>query len=561
MLPESVGTVVESKLGLRSAVVFMVDSSKHQQINGTFSPPISHLSCVSSVDASPYLHLEITRNVMRRDFLQELTGVLSSVEAQLFRKTDFFQGSKWKVERLRLFNSLQDGTQKSEGRSVKSPDTSPYARALYRERHLMHKALMSFLLGSPPQGPDPWQHFEESRMLLDRNLKVRALDAALTGLRVAEEVHDLHAQLALREHLRMLYKALPKGRYERETEDNWRCLDELMTQLTNLMRYTQINDRMADLLTRYYRADDPEVRRQIDRLMDDELMTDPALALSVPAQLRFENIKAYYAQCTDERDTALEHLQRCVSLWESCPARMAYLPHLYHEALSNLTSLLITAGRLEPIPGLLARLEKLPMNGRRAEMSAFCDIELQYQLYYLNTTRLEDVIAREAAVNRGLERFSSSMSESRELVLLYNLGIAHLIMGHSKHALRYFNRIRDKGRPAARLDLQNTARMFRLMLLLEKDDTADFDHYLRSNRRNFRGHMPTFRMMEVVYGWLDTHRNEFHRPEREAALLKLQAALLPFEQQKVVGAEVLRLWVTCQMHGVTVVEMMREQKG
>jgi tetratricopeptide (TPR) repeat protein len=180
------------------------------------------------------------------------------------------------------------------------------------------------------------------------------------------------------------------------------------------------------------------------------------------------------------------------------------------------------------VPLLLKRMEQIPVQGQRAEMLAFCDTELQYQLYLMNSGQLEAVAEREEQVIAGLNRFAGLVVESKELSLLYNLGITHLLLGQDKDALRYFNRIRDKGRLASRLDLQSTARIFRLLLLLEKDDTSSFHHYLRSNKRSFRSHMPTFNMMEAVYDWLDRYANDFTHRAQASASHRTPVAHRPF---------------------------------
>jgi hypothetical protein len=206
-------------------------------------------------------------------------------------------------------------------------------------------------------------------------------------------------------------------------------------------------------------------------------------------------------------------------------------------------------------------MEQIPVQGQRAEMLAFCDTELQYQLYYMNSGQLEAVAGREVEVNAGLSRFAGLVIESKELTLLYNLGITHLLLGKDKDALRYFNRIREKGRLASRLDLQSTARIFRLLLLLENDDTANFHHYLRSNKRSFRSLMPTFNMMEAVYDWLDRNAIDYNSPKRNDMLIELQGIMAVFEQERVVGAEEIMLWTRSRMEGRKMIDLMREQKA
>jgi tetratricopeptide (TPR) repeat protein len=501
---------------------------------------------------------------MRTDILAQLIGSLNSKEVRAVRASEYLSKGKWSAERTLLFNALLNNPDLTFEQQQARFCGNPYLKVLLKERHRMYHELLAFLLDyyrRNPESPDPWRPLDESRLLLAKGLTEQAADCAQTGIRMAEEVHDLHAQLLLREQLRSIYKLMHRQSLTKEINDNDYRLETLVRQVTNLTSYNYLSDRIFDLMRKYRLADDNSVRSAIDAMMQDELMTNMSYAISLPAQIKFVSIRAYYAQCIGQLEEAMDHLHLAMALWESSPARIAYLPHFYREGLANLIGLYTLIGNLDQVPLLLKRMEQIPVQGQRAEMLAFCDTELQYQLYLMNSGQLEAVAEREEQVIAGLNRFAGLVVESKELSLLYNLGITHLLLGQDKDALRYFNRIRDKGRLASRLDLQSTARIFRLLLLLEKDDTSSFHHYLRSNKRSFRSHMPTFNMMEAVYDWLDRYANDFHTALRHQHLTELRSLIVPFEQERVMGAEEILLWTRSRMEGRKMIDLMREQKA
>jgi len=499
---------------------------------------------------------------MKQFFLHEMVRSLDTNQVAAFRASHHLTTGKWQQERNLLFNTLL-ATESGVNEVLETTfGSSPYHSVLKRERHRMYHALIACLLNlrrQQAEASDPWVPFEEARMLLEQGFIVQAAERASAGIRLAEEVHDLHAALALRELLRSIYKTMPRGELGKEITDNEYRLETVIRQVGNLARYTAINDRIVDLHKKYRLAEDVSVRDAMDGLMADELMTDLKHATSLPAQIRFASIKAFYALCIGEYEAAIDHHNLCLTLWERSAPRIAYLPHLYREAIANLIGVRIMVGNLDPVPVLLQRMEQIPVSGQRSEMLAFCDTELQYQLYYMNTGRFEDVIAREETVNRGMERFAALMLESKELTLLYNLGITHLIVGNDRLAFRYFGRIRDKGTLQSRLDIQGTARIFCLLLLMEKEDTGSFAHHLRSSKRAHLKHMPFYRMQEVVYEWLGSHQNDFYSPDRDTHLMQLHASLLPFEQQRVMGAEEIRLWALGRASGRPIRRIMEEQ--
>ncbi len=501
---------------------------------------------------------------MRTDILAQLIGSLNSKETRCFRLSDFMMKGKWSEERTLLFDALVRNHNLTYEQQQALFSGSAYSKIIAKDRHKMYQELIASLLDYYRRNPgssDPWRPLDESRLLLAKGLSEQAAVRIQEGIGMAEQVHDVYAELVLREQLRTTYKLMPRQALSAEITENDYRLDMLSQQITNLTRYNYLSDRIFDLMRKYRLADDISVRSAIDVLMQDELISDIKHAISLPAQIRFASIRAYHAECTGQLQEAMDHLHEAVALWESSPARIAYLPHLYRQALANLIGLYTLTGNLDQVPLLLKRMEQIPVQGQRAEMLAFCDTELQYQLYFMNSGQFEAVTAREGLVMAGLGRFAGFVIESKELTLLYNLGITHLLLGRDKKALQYFNRIRDKGRLASRLDLQSTARIFRLLLLLEKDDTSSFHHYLRSNKRSFRSHMPTFNMMEAVYDWLDRYANDFHTALRHQHLTELRSLIVPFEQERVMGAEEILLWTRSRMEGRKMIDLMREQKA
>jgi len=496
---------------------------------------------------------------MYQDVLHEMIRSLGSNEVFAFRASHHLNSGKWRQERNLLFDTLLTTGDGLADRLGKVFGNSPYLGTLKKERHRMYRALIACLLDQRRQqeeASDPWVPFEEARMLLEKGFMVQAAERASAGIRIAEEVHDLHAALALRELLRSIYKLMPRGELSSEITDNEYRLETAIRQVGTLARYTTINDRLVDLHKKYRLADDVSVRDAMDGLMADELMADMKHATSLPAQIRFASINAFYAQCKSEYATAIDHHNLCLTLWERSAPRIAYLPHLYREAIANLIGVRIMVGNMDLVPVLLKRMEQIPVSGQRSEMLAFCDTELQYQLYYMNTGRFEEVIAREQTLVKGIEKFAALMLESKELTLLYNLGITHLIVGNDRQAFRYLSRIRDKGAMESRLDIQCTVHILCLLLLMEKDDTGCFPHLLRSSKRAYRKHMPFYRMQEVVYDWLGKRQNDFYSPDRATYLMQLYEALLPFEQERVSGAEEIRLWALSRIQGKPMRELI-----
>jgi hypothetical protein len=320
----------------------------------------------------------------------------------------------------------------------------------------------------------------------------------------------------------------------------------------NLIHYTIISDRLGDYNKRFRVADRKNVRQAVDQLIANPLMADMKLAMSLPAQIKFAYSWAFYYSSIGNNAKTNEYFALLLSLWESNPAYIAHNPHHYIGAICNQIGQLAIMGQIDEVPNLLRKMEQVPTSGRRAEMLAFSAVELQYQLYYINTNQLELAIAREDGLLKGIKAFGKLMDESKKLCLLYNMGVCYLTAGHVLKAKNYFIQIRDLGELHSRLDLQGLARIWRLLLLLELDKDDGFAPYLRNSKRFFNANHPSYPMEDAIYTWLKKHHATFHSAEGKMNLYSLSTALQQFEAQGILGAEELRLWASSRATGKSI---------
>ncbi len=466
---------------------------------------------------------------------------------------------KWSEQRRELFSALRTMAQ-YDGEALKAHFASEpaYQKVLVHEKFRMQRALVAIVSDwqrEQADSTDPRQSLSEARFLLGRGFVTEAAAVATEGLAVAAQRHDLLAEADLREHLRTVYKLLPRSEKEAEITENEYRLDTLMQQLVNLNSLNILCDRMSDYVRRYRLADEAHLRSAVDSLMAQPDLQHINRALSLPAQIRFASAWAMYTEFIGQLDKSLLYREQCCALWEQSPARMAHLPHLYREALANQIGILMRLDRKEEVPALLLKMEQVPITDRRGEMMAFCDVELQYELFLMNIGKANEVVARRERVEKGLRSFGRLVPESKEITLLYNLGISYLMLGEDHEAKHFFTRIRDLGKVTARLDLQALAQILRLLLILESEAPDRFHYYLRSTERSFRKGMPYYRLEETIYKWIKRYQQEFHTLARRDCAMRLYEALEPFEKEKMAGAEELRLWALSRGTGRSIPEL------
>jgi hypothetical protein len=492
---------------------------------------------------------------MKSDFLHRFIHSLDKGELVSCKESSFLNEGKWQAQRTILFTALLNQKSQSETKINSAIFEPDYLAVISIEKNRMYKALLATVLDHRRRRENtnsPTDCFEESRLLLSLGLLEEAVQSAQEGIALAITSEDVITELALREHLRTVFKSMPRKPIENAINHNEYCLDMVGQKVQNLIQYTLISDRLGDYNMRFRVADRKNVRQAVDQLIANPLMADMKLAMSLPAQIKFAFSWAFYYSSIGNNANTAKYFELLLNLWESNPAYIAHLPHNYCEAISNYLGQLLLMGQTEQVPTLLRKMEQVPTAGRRSEMMTFCAIELQYQLYYLNTNQLELAIAREDKLLNGIKAFGKLMTESKKLALLYNMGVCHLLAGHVQLAKNYFIQIRDLGDLHSRLDLQGLARIWRLFLLLELDKDDRFAPFLRNSKRFFNANHPSYPMEETIYTWLKKYHATFHSAEGKSQLQSLCTELQQYEQKKILGAEELRLWASSRASGKSI---------
>jgi hypothetical protein len=499
---------------------------------------------------------------MRTDFLYRFVHALDKGEVNACRSADHLTTGKWAPLRMVLFNTLLEMEHYDHERLIGKLGSKEFTRSITSEKYRMYRALLHTVTDLRARREDSnraWASYLESNVLVSLGMPEEACAVTLSGIAEAERVHDLYAELQLREQLRVIYKTLPRKDNQPDVTENEYRLETVVLKVANLSRYTAICDRIDDYQSRFRMAEDVSVRAALEGLRSDPLLASMDMAISLPAQILFASAHAFIAHAEGDLPKAVEHMYLCLSLCESCPERIAHLPSQYRQALSNLMGMLNLMGQRDMLPVLLKKLEQVPVTDRRDAMLAFSDVELQYQLYFMNAGEPEQVVLREQTVLAGLRRFGRMVRESRQMALLFNLGVAHLLNDSPKEAKAYMNRIHDMSHSRSRLDLQGLARMLRLLLILENDQDDRFGHFLRNNHRTFRKGMPFYAMEDCVHSWLAKHHSAFHTHRRKEVLMDLHLKLLPFVEKRLPGAEEIDLWTIGRATGRPVSQIFKER--
>lgn len=417
---------------------------------------------------------------------------------------------------------------------------------------------LSVYLEDKKSANDPEKILRQAEALVHLAMLEEALEVTQRGIVWAVRLEELHLEVKLRDVLRLIYKNMGQNGLDTLRIENEYLMETAAKKLARSVRYRLINDRAFDYLRRYRVADLESVGKGMEELINLPEMKDVKMADSLQSQLHYYLILSFYHSSRNEMSEAIDAQMWHLKLLESNQERLKLYQSDYLSIISNILGKLSILKRFDEAPELLRKMEFMVVRGKRKETRKFANVELQYQLYYMNSGQLERVFEREQKVQHGLRKFGTSVTGSAKLALLYNFGIAHLICNETRKALNYFNQIKGLGVLPYRKDLQGVSRLIRLLLLVENDQGGTFKHYLRNSKRFFRSGDKAYKLEAVIITWLEDHHKIKASGQKKKSFQKLARSVQQFVKASVIGSEEIQIWAVAHAKQVTVNEVFEK---
>ena len=399
-----------------------------------------------------------------------------------------------------------------------------------------------------------WKYCREAKVYLELGLYDAAAEIAMAGLKDAIKGEQLFCEVQLRELLREIYKGLDRKQYREQIADNEYKAEMAVEKLSTLISLTHARDRMLDHHKRYRVSDSEKVANGMEEIMSSEQMHYKMATDSTPARILWHSANSLYSTSRKDPDKAASHLESMVKEWESNQTLLGLYPHLYRRTLANLIGKLTVVGRTDEIEFYLNKMQNVDAVGRRAEILKFCDIELQYQMYYLNTGRPNEVVNRADGLKKGIRKYGKALPNDFAVTLRYNLGVAYLLIDEEGKAQACFSEIRDLKNINVRYDLQGAARLLRLLILVESDTPRGFGYFLRNSKSFFTKNDKLYSMEQMVYDWLRQHY-KLKAAEKVESLKSLSERIIPYRNDRFTGADEIEVWARSKVTGKTIHEL------
>lgn len=252
---------------------------------------------------------------------------------------------------------------------------------------------------------------------------------------------------------------------------------QTITDLRNLSDWLFIQVRMyasAGLPQNFWAVAEEKI--------NDSTFKNYVPGLCFRADRNYYNIYSLHYQLREDATRSHEYEAKLYALYSAYPHMAQADPVLYLITINNTLSSLLSIGDYAQMKALLDKVEATETANDDEAGEAFQLLALYKMIYYHGTDQYEQTLQMIPWVMDGMKRHRRKVNKARELSLLSNIAIAHMMLHKWQEAIDYTERIIcDKS--DARQDLKYGARLYQLIARYELGQIDLLTTQIRNTQR------------------------------------------------------------------------------
>lgn len=398
--------------------------------------------------------------------------------------------------------------------------------------------------------------------LVERGLYENAMKTIQDARKLATKYEKYETILEIIHHERGLVKRL----YDKDFIE---MTDVLITEKNRIMSIVNDESRYNDILYFLYSAwqrlpnPDDKLRRQyLNKLMNDELVTDRERAVSFISQYRYYQIHAVYHHLIGNTKEASKYYKGVLDCWDDYPHQKKEHMLIYINHIHNYLNICVELNDHKAFEQVLDRAKK-EIKAKNPHEAAVVFERLYYPefFYYLNRADFDKLDSFILDIKPTLKKHSGDMTSSVAHVFHFTLNIALFVMNKYEEAFEGFNAV-IKQKLRTRIDTQCCSWVLKLAIAHERQDDS-FENLYRSAQRFFR--KIGKKEIKTVY-WLCL---EYFYKLNNAPLSQMKEMYQEFKsaleelsddsESHVVGLNEMQLWIEHIITKKTMVEILKYQ--
>jgi len=395
--------------------------------------------------------------------------------------------------------------------------------------------------------------------LIERGLYENAMKLIQDARKLAAKYEKYEVLLEIIHHERSLVKRL----YDKDFIE---MTDVLITEKNRVMSIVNDESRYNDILYYLYSAwqrlpnPDDKLRRQyLNKLMNDELVTDQERAVSFISQYRYYQIHAVYNHLIGNIKEAYKYYKKVLDCWDDYSHQKSEYMLTYISHIHNYLNICVELKKHDDFEKVLNKAKK-EIKPRNPHEEAVIFEQLYYPelFYYLNKADFEQLDIFITSIQPELKKYSGKMNTPIAHVFHITLTIALFFMGKYEEAFEGFDAL-NKQKLRTRIDIQCCSWILKLVISYEQQDDS-FDNLYRSAQRFFRK-ISKKEIKEVYSTCLEYLYKINNAPlsEIKPLCMDLNTKLKEFDsKQRAVGFNEILIWTEHIIDNVSMAQVLEK---
>jgi hypothetical protein len=262
-------------------------------------------------------------------------------------------------------------------------------------------------------------------------------------------------------------------------------------------------------------------------------------------------------------EQAADVYELLVQLWENYPERELSERLPYKKMLANNIVVNQLLQRNEKVEKLIAELKKHPCHTSEEEAEQFQVTAFAELMLLMNIGQWEKLENLVRKIEEGLNIYKTKINKARELAFRFNIGICWFVLGNWKASVFWLNEIIDTNKTDHRRDIQQLARIFRLLLYFELDKHDLLEYELINAERYLRQHKAwsawEASIVRLIKKTLETDMEE--RPQLFSKFIKVNNGTAKnYDSAMLPGSSEILLWAKSHVYKRSIRDLMKEER-
>lgn len=500
--------------------------------------------------------------------LFDLIGSLTKSEKRFFKLSSSLQSGDKNY--LKIFDAIEKQEEYDEESLKETFAKETFIKHFPSEKNHLYKLILKSLRlfhSDKSSGSVLKQEIKNIEILFRKALFHECSKYLARAKKIAVKNEKFYYSIDLINWERMLLEeAYESGDFSKKVNDLISEEQQIIEELTNLAQYQVLYSRINYLFKvgGFVKGDD---RRQVDEIAMHPLIKDSSLGNSVRAKSICYYVRGFCCESFRDIEGVVKNFGAVIDILDKNSAIKNDVPKRYIRALANYIHGYISLKMYDKAEENLQKLINLKND------KAFNHIDVEITLF-TNTVLCQLLLLnRKGYYAEAVQYIGSMMHEidiekrqiNKENDLIFSYLIAYIYFGNGqyKEALQWINRVLNDNENTLRQDIYSYARMFSLIIHLEKESYDLLEYLNKSTYRFYRKNKEEYAVEIKLLEFIKKLSKNQSRKQRLEIYLEMQDAfteIFASEDDRIILQYIdFKSWVRSKIEGVSFSEVVQRR--